>query len=30
MPPTFDSHDAIHQFGPYVIRRAQPSDALEY
>lgn len=30
MTPTFDSPDAIHQFGPYVIRRAQPSDALEY
>lgn len=27
---SFDSPDDVHQLGPYVIRRAQPSDALEY
>jgi GNAT superfamily N-acetyltransferase len=26
----FDTPDALHEFGPYVIRRAQPSDALDY
>ena len=24
----FDAPDAVHRFGPYVVRRAQPSDAL--
>lgn len=26
----FDAADAVHVFGPYVIRRAQPADALAY
>jgi GNAT superfamily N-acetyltransferase len=26
----FDAPDAVHRHGPYVIRRAQPSDALAY
>ena len=31
-PPgvTFDAPDAIHRFGGYVVRRAQPADAVEY
>jgi hypothetical protein len=27
---TLDAPDAVHRFGPYVVGRAQPSDALAY
>ena len=28
--PGFDAPDAVHRFGPYVVRRARPSDALVF
>jgi len=28
--PGFDAPDAVHRFGRYVVRRAQPSDALAF
>ncbi len=33
LPPSeapFDAPDAVHRFGPYVVRRARPADALAY